>query len=190
MTKKNFVADRISEVREFAAQEIFVAFVTDGEIVSKALRADAGTVADNSERVFRKVFVAVLAEAIILVKAVFTNMNNVAVRVENVPSFRAVGLALLTKLAVAVIAILAVKPIGNFLAARNAQAVGANSKSLEIESVIVANGNFCVEIPMSPVRIPAETRAAPDMDIVFVAAIFFSSPEVRNALKCRKFALN
>lgn len=92
-----------------------------------------------------------------LVKAVFTDVNNVAVRIENVPSFRAVGLALLTKFAVAVIAVVAVKPVGNFFAARNAQAVGTNSKSLEIESVIVANGNFGVEVPVRPVRIAART---------------------------------
>ena len=190
MAKKNFIAVRVSEVREFAAQEIIVAFVTDGEILSKTLRTNARTVADDSERVFRIIFVAVLAETKMLVKAVFTDVNNVAVRIENVPSFRAVSLTLLAELAVAVIAVVAVKPVGNFIAARNAQAVGTNRESFEIESVIVANGNFGVEVPVSPVRITAETRAAPDMDVVFVIAVFFSFPEVGNTFKGRKFALN
>ena len=131
------------------AQEIFITFVTDSEIVGKTLRADAGTVADNSERVFRIIFVAMFAEAIMLVKTVFTDVNNVAVRIENFPRFRSIIFAFL------------------------AEAVGTNREIFEVESVIVANGNFGVEIPVSPVRIAAEARAAPDMDVVFVAAVFF-----------------
>ena len=79
-----------------------------------------GTVAGNGERVFGIIFVAVLAEAKMLVEAMFTDVNNVAVRAENVPSFKAVGLALLTEIAVAVIAVVTVKPVRNFVAAGNA----------------------------------------------------------------------
>lgn len=132
VTKENFIAVRIGDIRKFAAQEIIVAFVTDSEIVSKTLRTNMGTVADNGERVLGVIFVAVLTKAKMLIEAMFTDVNNVAVRIENVPSFRTVGLALLTKFGVAVITVMAVESVRNFVTAGNAQAVSTNGKSLEV----------------------------------------------------------
>ena len=190
MTKENFVAVRISDIRKFATQEIIVAFVTDSEIVSKTLRTNTRTIADNGERVLGVIFVAVLAESIMFVKTMFTNVNDFAVRIENVPSFRAVSLALLTKFAVAVIAVVAVKPVRNFVAARNAQAVSTNGKSLEVVRMVIANGNFGVKVAVSPVRIPAEAVTTANTNVVFVVAVFFSLPKIGNIFKFGEFALN
>ena len=149
-----------------------------------------GTVAGNGERVFGIIFVAVLAEAKMLVEAMFTDVNNVAIRVENVPSFRAVGLALLTKFGVAVITVMAVESVRNFVTAGNAQAVSTNGKSLEVVRMVVANGNFGVKVAVSPVRIPAEAITTSNTNVVFVVAVFFSLPKIGNIFKFGKFALN
>ena len=190
VTKENFIAVRIGDIRKFGAQEIIVAFVTDSEIVSKTLRTNMGTVAGNGERVFGIIFVAVLTKAKMLVEAVFTDVNNVAVRAENVPSFRAVGLALLTEIAVAVIAVVTVKSVRNFVTAGNAQAVSTNGKSLEVMGMVIANGNFGVKVAVSPVRITAEAVTTANTNVVFVVAIFFSLPKIGNIFKFGEFALN
>lgn len=56
--------------------------------------------------------------------------------------------------------------------------------------MVLTNGNFSVEVWMNPVRISAEAVPASDTNVMFVAAIFFSLPEIWNSFKLRKFTLN
>ena len=56
--------------------------------------------------------------------------------------------------------------------------------------MVFANGDFCVEIGMRPVGISAEAVAAANVDVAFIAAIFFCEPEIGSVFKFGKFALN
>ena len=88
------------------------------------------------------------------------------------------------------VTIRAVKPFGSFAAARNAQAVSADLKGLEVVSVVGANRNLCIEVRVRPISVPAKTVAGANVDIVFVATISLGQPEVGNVFKFGKFALN
>ena len=62
---------------------------------------------NHSHLAFIMVFLAVLTEAVIFVKAMVADLNAFAVTVENFPSFRSIIFALLTEFAVVVVAVLA-----------------------------------------------------------------------------------
>ena len=66
----------------------------------------------------------------------------------------------------------------------------ADLKIFEVVRMVVANGNFSVEISMNPVSVSAETGAVTNVNAMSVAAIFLSEPEVGHAFKFRDFALN
>ena len=74
--------------------------------------------------------------------------------------------------------------------AGNTQSVCSDLENLVVLLMVSANRNFSVEVRVSPVRITAETIAASNMDAMFIAAVFFGLPEVRNALKLGNFTLN
>ena len=56
--------------------------------------------------------------------------------------------------------------------------------------MVLANRNLSVEVRVRPVRITAKAVTARDMDVVFIATIFFSLPQIRNTFKFGNFPLN
>ena len=138
---------------------------------------------NHSHLAFVEIFLAMFAEAVIFVQAVIANVNALAVAVEDFPSFRSIIFTLLTEFAVVVVAVIAKKLRIKFAGARNAKSVSTNIESLEVVLMVSANGNFGVEVGVRPVCVSTKTVTARDMNGMFVTAIFFGLPEVRNALK-------
>ena len=190
LAKEKCIAVSIYDLREFAAKEIFIAFIAHGIIFVDTLRANTGTITGNSKRLPWIIFVAVFAKTIVFVQTAFTNANNFAAMIENFPRFRSIIFALLTKFAVIVIAIVAEESVGNFVTAGNTQAVSSDSKNFEVMNVVVANGNLSVKVGVRPVGITSKTVTAGDVNAVFISTVFFSLPEVGNAFKFGEFALN
>lgn len=79
-----------------------------------------------------------LAKAVVFVQAVFADVNELAVAINNVESFITRLFALLTEFVFVRVAIGAVKTRRSFVATTNAQAVRANLERLEIVSVVGA----------------------------------------------------
>ena len=189
-TNENILAVSVDSVRKFTAKKIFVAFVANAVIFGKATRANIGAIVNHGHLPFVEVVFAMLTKAIVFVQAVFADENAFAVAIDDFPSFGAIVLALLTKFAFFGIAIGAVNSFGNFVGASNAKPVSSDIKSLEVVSMVGANGNFCIEIGMVPISITAEAVALANVNVVLVAAIFFGLPEIWNAFKLGQFALN
>ena len=131
-----------------------------------------------------------LAEAEIFVETTFADVDTLAVAINDFPSFGTIIFAIMAELATIVIAILTEKFRRKFVGAGNAKTVGAYIENLIVVLMVSTNGNFSVEVGVTPVRITAKTIAASNMDAMFIATIFFGLPEVRNTFKFRKFALN
>ena len=162
LANEKCIAVSIYDLREFAAKEIFIAFITNGIIFIDTLRANMGTITGNSKRIPWIIFVAVFAKTIVFVQTAFTNANNFAAMIENFPCFRSIIFAFLTKFAVIVIAIVAEESVGNFIAAGNTQTISSYGKSLKIVGMVVANGNFSVKVGVRPVRISSKAITAGD----------------------------
>ena len=145
---------------------------------------------NNSHLPFIEVFFAMLAKAIVLVQAMFADVNAFAVAIDDFPSFGAKILALLTELGFVLIAVVAEKPFGKFAGTGNAKPIGADLEDLEIIGMVLADRNLSVEVRVNPITIAAKTVAASDTNVMFVAAIFFGFPEIGDAFKLGKFALN
>ena len=186
----DIVAVLVDSVRKFTAKKIFVAFVANAVIFGKATRANIGAVMYHSHLAFVVVFFAMFAKTVVFVKAMVADVNAFAVAIDDFPSFGAIVLALLTKFAFFGIAIGAVNSFGNFVGASNAKPVSSDIKSLEVVSVVGANGNFCVEVGMRPISITAEAVSLANVNVVLVAAIFFGQPEIGNVFEFGQFALN
>ena len=139
---------------------------------------------------FVVVFLAMLAEAVIFVETTFAHVDTLAVAINDFPCFGTIIFTFLAELATIVIAILTEKFRRNFVGAGNAQPVGADIENLEVVLMVLTNGNFGVEVGVAPVAISAKTTAASDVNAMFISAIFFSLPEVGNALKLGNFTLN
>ncbi len=174
----------------FIGEEIFVALVAKQILLVKAVRANVRAVVNKSHLDSVVIFLTMLAEAVIFVETTFADMNTLAVSIENVPSFGAIVLALLTEFAIIVVAVVAKKFVRKFAGARNAKSVSPNIESLEVVLMVLTNGNFSLEVWMNPVRISAEAVPASDTNVMFVAAIFFGFPEIGYAFKLGNFALN
>jgi len=174
----------------FIGKEIFVALCAKQVLVSKATRTDIGAVVDKSHPASVKIFLAMFTKAIILIQAVVADVDTLAMTINNLPSFRSIIFAFLAELATVVIAILAEKLRRKFVGAGNTQSVCSDIENLVVMLMVSANGNFSVEVWMNPVRISAEAVPASDTNVMFVAAIFFSLPEIWNSFKLRKFTLN
>ena len=190
ITNINIIAILVDSKRNFVGKEVFVAVVAKQVIVRKTTGANIGTVMDHSHLAFIMVFLAVLTEAVIFVKAMVADLNTFTVAVEYFSSFRSIIFTLLTEFAAIVIAIVTEKFRRNFVGAGNAKPVSPNFENLEIVLMVVANGNFGVEIRMRPVSITAKTVTARNVNAMFITAIFFSLPEIWNSFKLRKFTLN
>ena len=61
---------------------------------------------------------------------------------------------------------------------------------MKVKSMVLTNRNFGVKVWMRPIRISAKTISASDVNIMFVATIFFGLPKIGDALKFGNFALN
>ena len=184
------IAVGVNSQGNFISEEIFVALCAKQIFVSKATRTDIGTVVDKSHPVSVVIFLTMLAEAVIFVETTFADVNALAVAINDFPSFGAVVFTFLAELATVVVAIVTEKFGRNFISAGNAKSVGTYIENLVVLLMVSANRNFSVEVRVTPVRITAETIAASNMDAMFIAAVFFGLPEVRNALKLGNFTLN
>lgn len=145
---------------------------------------------NHSHLAFVVVFFAMFAKTVVFVKAMVADLNAFTVAVEDFPSFRRIIFAFLTEFAIIVVAVVAKKFVRKFAGARNAKSVSTNIENLEVVGTVLPNGNFGVEVWMNPVTITAKAVTARDMNGMFIATIFFGLPEIRNAFKLRKFALN
>ena len=184
------IAVGVDSQGNFISEEIFVALCAKQIFLLKATRANVGAVVNKSHLASVVIFLTMLAEAEIFVQAVVADLNTLAVAINDFPCFRAIVLALLTEFATVMLAILAEKFRRNFAGAGNAQPVGAYIENLEVVLMVVANGNFGVEVWVRPVRITAKAVTASDVNAMFVTAIFFRLPEIGHAFELSKFALN
>ena len=185
----NVIAVGVDSEGNVLGREIFVAFRAKQVFVVKTTRANVRTVVNNGHLSFIEVLFTMLAEAIVLVQAVFADVNALAVAINDFPSFGAKILALLTEFGT-VIAVVAEKPFGKFAGAGNTQSVCSDLENLIVVLMVSANGNFSLEVGMMPISITAEAVPASDTNVMFVAAIFFGLPEIWNSFKLRKFTLN
>lgn len=187
----NVIAILVDSKGNFISKEIIVTLITEQVIVRKTTRANKGAVMYHSHLAFFVIFFAVLAEAIVLVKAVFADLYTFAVTVEDIPSFGGIIFALLTQFAtVMVVAIVAEELSVNFSGARNAKSICSDLENLEVVLMILSDRNFSVKVRVRPGRVTAKTITASDVNAVFITTIFFGLPEVRNAFKGGKFTLN
>ena len=190
VANKNVIAVSVDSKGNVVGREILVTLRAKQVFIIKATRANVGTVVNNSHLAFVEVLLTMLAEAIVLVQAVFADVNALAVAIDNVPSFGAKILALLTELGFVLIAVVAEKPFGKFASTGNAKPIGADLEDLEVVGMILTNGNFGIEIGVRPVRVAAKAVSASDTNVMFVAAVFFGFPEIGDAFKLGKFTLN
>ena len=95
----NVIAILVDSKGNFISKEIIVTLIAEQVIVRKTTRANKGAVMYHRHLAFFVIFFAVLAEAIVLVKAVFADLYTFAVTVEYIPSFRGIIFALLTQFA-------------------------------------------------------------------------------------------
>ena len=189
VANKDIVAVGIDSKGNVIGGKILVALRAKQVFVVKTMRANVGAVMNHSHLLFVEVFFAVLAKAIVLVQAVFADMNAFAVAIDDFPSFGAKILALLTEFG-SVVTVVAEKPLGKFAGAGNAKPIGADLENLEIVGMVLANGDFGVEVRVHPITISAEAVAAIEVNVVFVTAVFFGLPKIGNAFKLGQFALN
>ena len=184
------IAVGVDSERNFVSEEIFVALVAQQIFISKATGANIRAVMDHSHLAFVEMLLAVFTKAIIFVQTTFADVNALAVPIDNVPCFRAIILTLVTEFATVVIAIVTEKPVREFARAGNTKSVCTDIENLVVVLMVSANGNFSVEIEVRPITVSTETVAASDVNAIFVAAIFFSFPEIGHTLKFGNFALN
>lgn len=190
ITNVDTIAVAIDSERNFISQKIFIAFVATQIFIRKAAGANIGAVVDNGHLIFVEVLFAMFTEAVILVQAMIADMNAFAIAVNDAPSFRAIVLALLAEFVFIILAIVAIETGRNFVSTGNAKAIGACLENLKVISMVLANGNFSVKVRVRPISIPAKAITASNVNIMFVAAVFFGFPKIRDALKLGKFALN
>ena len=184
------IAVRVCRLDNFVSGKIFFANVAKHEVVFETTGTSERAVARFDNLVAGVILFAMFAKTIMIVAAVLANLNAFAVAVDDFPRFGIILVAVLAVLIFVRIARIAVQPAGNFVATANAQAVSADIKDFEIVEMVFANGDFSVEVGMRPVGIAAETFAAGNVNVAFVATIFFGEPEIGGVFKFGQFALN
>ncbi len=95
--------------RQFVSKEEFIALRAKRVVVFQARIADARTVTNNSKFVLWVIISAMLAKAVVFVQAVFADVNELAVAINNVESLITRLFALLTKFVFVTVAIGAVE---------------------------------------------------------------------------------
>ena len=181
------IAVGVDSEGNFIGEEIFVALVAQQVLLVKAMRANIGAVMNHSHLAFIEVLFAMLAKAVVFVQAMFTDVNAFAMTVNDFP--RAKILALLAEFGF-VVAVVAEQFGRKFASTGNAKPIGADLEDLEIVGMVLADRNLGVEVGVNPITISAEAVTASDTNVVFVAAVFFGFPEIGDAFKFGKFALN
>ena len=171
-------------------EEIIVAFRANQVFLVKTTGANISIVVYHGHLASIEVLLTMLAEAIIFIETTFANVNALAVAIENFPRLRAIIFAFLTKLATIVIAFITKKFGGQFARAGNAKTISANIENFKVMGVVLPDRNFGIKVRVNPIAITAKTTTASDVNVMFVAAIFFRLPQIWNALKLGKFALN
>ena len=189
VANKNVIVICVYSERNVIGRKILVALRAKQIFVVNATGANVGTVVDNGHLPFIEVFFTVFAKAVVLVQAMFTDVNALAVPIDDFPSFGAKILALLTELG-SFIAVVAEQFGRKFASTGNANTIGADLEDLEIIGMVLADRNLSVEVRVNPITIAAEAVPASDTNVMFVAAIFFRLPEIGDAFKLGKFALN
>ena len=96
----------------------------------------------------------------------------------------------MAELATVMLAILTEKFKRNFARAGNAKPMCSNIENFKVMGVVLPDRNLVIEVGMRPVRITTKATATRDMNVKFIAAIFFRLPQVRNAFKLGNFTLN
>ena len=96
----------------------------------------------------------------------------------------------MTKFATIVIAVLTKKFGGQFARAGYAKSICPDIENFKVMCVVLPDRNFGIKVRVNPIAITAKTTTASDVNVMFVAAIFFRLPQIWNALKLGKFALN
>ena len=195
-----FIAARIANVDvvavlvdsegNFVSKEILVALCAQQVFISKTTGANIRAVVYHGHLALVVILLAMLAEAVIFIETAFADVNAFTVAIDNVPRLRAIVLALLTELATIVVTIIAKKLRRNFVGAGNAKSICADLEYLEVVSVVLPDRNFGIEVRVNPIAITTKTTTASDVNVVFVAAVFFSLPEVRNAFQSGNLTLN
>ena len=170
--------------------EIFVAKVAKNEVIFDAMGTNVRAVAGLENLCDGAILFAVFAKAIVMIEAVLADVNALAMAVDNFPRFGARFVAVLAVFFFVVVAAVAIKPAGNFVATANAQAVSPDIENFEIVEMIFANRDFGVKIGMRPVGIPAEAVAGVNVNVAFVAAVLFGEPKIGGVFKFGQFALN
>ena len=184
------VAVAIDSKGNFISKEVFIALIAEQILVSKTTGANIGAIMDHSHLAFFMIFFAMLAKAIIFVKAMVADLDTLTVTVEDFPSFISIIFALLAQFAVIVFAVFAKEFRRKFAGTGNAKPVSTNVENLEVVSVVLTDRNFSVKVSVRPVRVTAKTVTARNVNAMFIAAIFFGLPEVRDAFEFGKFTLN
>lgn len=187
---ENGIAFRVDGRENIISGKELAALVAKYEVVFKASMTNVRAVTSESEFASRMILLTMIAVTVITFQAISANLNEVTAIINDLPSFIAGLIALLAEFAFIGVTIRAVKSFGSFAAARNAQAVSADIKGLEVVKMVMANGNLCIEVRMRPVSVPAKTVAGANVDIVVVAAISLGQPEIGNVFEFGKFALN
>ena len=124
-----------------------------------------------------------LAEAIMFVETTFADVNALTVAINDFPSFGAKIFAILTELVTVMLAVITHKFGRNFAGAGNAKTICSNIEKFKVMGVVLADRNLGIEVRMRPVRITTKATATSDMNVKFIAAIFFRLPQVRNVFE-------
>ena len=106
-----------------------------------------------------------LAKAVVLVKAVFADVNTFAVSIDDFPSFGTIVLALLAEFGI-IVAVVAEKFGRKFARTGNANTIGADLEDLEVVGMVLANGNLGVEVRVNPIDVTAKTIAASNANVI------------------------
>ena len=89
VANKDIIAVLVDSEGNVVGRKVFVALVTKQVFVVKATGANVGAVVNHSHLAFIEVFFAMLAKAVVLVQAMFTDVNALAVPINDFPSFGA-----------------------------------------------------------------------------------------------------
>ena len=186
----DIVAVAIDSKGNCIGEEIFVAFSAEQVFLVKTTGANVRAVVYNGHLVLVVILMAMFTEAIIFFKTAFADVNALAMAIDNVPRLRAIIFTFLTKLATIVIAVLTKKFGGQFARAGYAKSISPNIENFKVMGVVLPDRNFGIKVRVNPIAITAKTTTASDVNVMFVAAIFFRFPEIGNAFEGGKFALN
>ena len=168
VTNENGIAVSVVGVVHVVPMMNFAALGTFRAVIFNAVLANIGVI-DKGHLVAGVILVAVATIAEVFFETIRANVNSFAVSVENTGNGVSAAAAFVAGLAAFRIAVIAVQSRRNFLAARNAQAVSSDGKSLEIVEVILVDGDFRAEIRNFPILVAAETVVRIDVNVPLVS---------------------